>query len=132
MLILEGFILSWQRDLNPRPADYKSYLKFENCKNNSVFVVFSFQSYPRLPEFPENCPHFFKHKFYLEFLSKLLHHKKQGTTMKYYALPKVVSIHAENENSSVQILPKERFTKINLPVEIRVIHKCKISAFIYI
>ncbi|MBS1495124.1 MAG: site-specific integrase [Bacteroidetes bacterium] len=42
----------------------------------------------------------------VEFVSKLLHHKKLATTMKYYALPEIVSIQAEIENSSIQILPK--------------------------
>ncbi len=43
----------------------------------------------------------------IEFVSKLLHHKKIGTTMKYYASAEVVSIQAEIENSSVKILPKK-------------------------
>lgn len=43
----------------------------------------------------------------IEFVSKLLHHKRIGTTMKYYVSVEVDSIQAEIENSSVQILPKK-------------------------
>jgi len=43
----------------------------------------------------------------IEFVSKLLHHKKLTTTMKYYASAEVVSIKDEIESSSVQILPKK-------------------------
>lgn len=43
----------------------------------------------------------------LEFVSKLLSHKKVQTTAKYYASTELNSIQAEIENSSVQILPKK-------------------------
>ncbi|MBX7044200.1 MAG: site-specific integrase [Ignavibacteria bacterium] len=43
----------------------------------------------------------------LEFVSKLLSHKKVQTTAKYYASTELNSIQAEIKNSSVQILPKK-------------------------